>query len=526
MKKPKQAKQFDFSRYTTRFIALKFAYLGQHYNGFEHHANNRTPLPTIEEVLWKALTKTKLIASTGQGEVNWEGCDYSKCGRTDKGVSAFGQVISLRVRSNRPKPRTPAEPTDTDTSTRADNVTTVAVGGTAEPAPFDPIQDEILYIRTLNRVLPPSIRILAWCPSPPPTFSSRFSCRERRYRYFFTQPAYTPRPGALGLRQDYSHVGKPRKAGWLDLPAMREAANYLVGLHDFRNLCKLDAARQITNFERRITYASIDPASSTAGVVSHVTRPGYANLVPEAGKVYTFTVHGSAFLYHQVRCMVAILFLVGQGYEKPSVVKDLLDVQTNPTKPMYEMADDAPLVLWDCVFPDLEYDEHSDPTEEKKDDMEWVYTDNWTADGSTVKGAVDSTGRFGPGGVQDVAWSNWRKAKIDEVLAGSLLDLVAGQTGDGAGQAGQAGDDAEQTTTNAVSTLSIDDNAYNETPPRKTTKIFDGGNNYRIKGEYIPIMQRERLEPVEVMNARYAERKRVAREAASSPAAYSAEDES
>ena len=57
--------------------------------------------------MWKALMKARLIFPTpvespAPGEVNWEGCEYSKCGRTDKGVSAFGQVIGLRVRSNRP----------------------------------------------------------------------------------------------------------------------------------------------------------------------------------------------------------------------------------------------------------------------------------------------------------------------------------------------------------------------------------------------------------------------------------------
>ena len=31
------------------------------------------------------------------------------------------------------------------------------------------------------------------------------------------------------------------------------------------------------------------------------------------------TIKGTAFLWHQVRCMVAVLFLIGQGLESPSV---------------------------------------------------------------------------------------------------------------------------------------------------------------------------------------------------------------
>jgi tRNA pseudouridine38/39 synthase len=39
-------------------------------------------------------------------------------------------------------------------------------------------------------------------------------------------------------------------------------------------------------------------------------------------------IKGSAFLWHQVRCMVSVLFLIGQGLESPSVSKFF-------TKPLY-----------------------------------------------------------------------------------------------------------------------------------------------------------------------------------------------
>ena len=42
--------------------------------------------------LFDALKKTCLIADI-------ESCNFSRCGRTDKGVSALGQVVSLDVRS-------------------------------------------------------------------------------------------------------------------------------------------------------------------------------------------------------------------------------------------------------------------------------------------------------------------------------------------------------------------------------------------------------------------------------------------
>lgn len=63
-------------------MALKFLYLGWDYSGFaiQNHSNK-----TIEEQMFLALQKTKLLESR-------ESSNYHRCGRTDKGVSAFSQV--------------------------------------------------------------------------------------------------------------------------------------------------------------------------------------------------------------------------------------------------------------------------------------------------------------------------------------------------------------------------------------------------------------------------------------------------
>ena len=63
-----------------------------------------------------------------------------------------------------------------------------------------------------------------------------------------------------------------------------------------------------------------------------------------------FEVHGQAFLWHMVRCLVAIIELVGDGLEAPDVVDALLDVARSPRRPQYALADEAPLVLHDCAF--------------------------------------------------------------------------------------------------------------------------------------------------------------------------------
>lgn len=474
---------FDPSRYSTRLIALKFAYLGQRYNGLEHHPNNSTPLPTIEEELWKALKKTKLIFPVGEGEVNWEGCEYSKCGRTDKGVSAFGQVVALRVRSNRPKPKEAVsqkfEGDDGDATAAGEKTTT------PQEDTFDDIADELPYPRLLNRVLPPDIRVYAWCAPPTPDFSARFSCRERRYRYFFTQPAFSPLPG-LQKRRDGS-IGKVDTDGYLNIEAMRDAASRFVGLHDFRNFCKIDAAKQISNFERCIFWAGIEEmGASKANLVTDALGEADRGLRLEQPKVYTLTVFGSAFLWHQIRHMVAVLFLVGQGLEEPSIVDEMTNMETMPSKPFYEMADDAPLVLWDCIFPDL-ITEGADP---HKDALPWVYADA-QAEARDRKQAFSSAGdgRYGPHGMHEVLWELWRHRKVDEILARSLFDMVAAQNGQTDGQEPAFG------------------NPMQTSDMPLSTRQFDGSDSPRMVGKYLPFSKRGRMEPPDVINARFLVRK-------------------
>ena len=67
------------------------------------------------------------------------------------------------------------------------------------------------------------------------------------------------------------------------------------------------------------------------------------------------TVVGQAFLWHQIRCIVAVLFLIAQGKESVEVIDELLDVEKNPRKPQYTMASELPLVLYECEFEDVDW---------------------------------------------------------------------------------------------------------------------------------------------------------------------------
>ena len=71
---------FQLSNYKARLIALKFSYLGERYCGL---ARQKMTDETVEAYLEKAMVETNLISSI-------EACEYSRCGRTDKGVHASG----------------------------------------------------------------------------------------------------------------------------------------------------------------------------------------------------------------------------------------------------------------------------------------------------------------------------------------------------------------------------------------------------------------------------------------------------
>lgn len=250
----------------------------------------------LEYHLFKALIKVCLIE-------NRESSNYHRCGRTDKGVSAFSQVISIDVRSK------------------------FAV---AEQMTEAGVRDEINYCEAMNRVLPSNIKCVAWAPLQNAAYSARFDCKRRVYRYFF-----------------------PR--GGMNVVAMQQACDHLVGIHDFRNLCKMDVQNGVVEFVREIKAANIREATKS------LSDPSY--------DMFYLELVGKAYLWHQVRCLMAILLLVGQEQERPDVVRELFDVKRNPCTPQYSMASDVALNLYEVGYKDA--DDYDDGVE--FDAVQWQY---------------------------------------------------------------------------------------------------------------------------------------------------------
>lgn len=84
-----------FKKFEQKKFALKVCYLGFCYDGMAYQKMNDDN--TVEAFIFKAFHTMSLIKDPLPGE------DYTRAGRTDKGVSAMGNVIALKLRSNTPK---------------------------------------------------------------------------------------------------------------------------------------------------------------------------------------------------------------------------------------------------------------------------------------------------------------------------------------------------------------------------------------------------------------------------------------
>lgn len=291
----KRKKPFDFSRFKQRHVALKILYFGWDSDGLAEQVNCDN---TIEHHLFHALTTTCLVESRQK-------CSYNRCGRTDKGVSSYGQVVNLNVRSNLLDESKPQNVGLFTPPLYINDITGVC----------DRRTEEINYVDTLNRVLPDYIRVIAWAPVDA-KFSSRFDCQSRSYSYVFPK-------------------------GDLSLELMQDSLTYLIGEHDFRNLCSFDLKNGVTNHKRTIMEAKIAEI-----------RPIGHGAIPE-GNSYDFcevVITGKAFLYHQIRCIMTIVFLIGSRKERPELMRDLLDIEKCPARPNYNRASSLPLSLFDCRY--------------------------------------------------------------------------------------------------------------------------------------------------------------------------------
>lgn len=220
-------------------IKLTVAYDGTHYCGWQIQKNGIT----VEEVLNKTLSK-------------FFGEDIAVIGasRTDSGVHALGNVAVFDANVTMPP-------------------------------------DKISY--AINNLLPDDIRIQK-SEEVPSDFHPRYCDTRKTYEYKIYNAQF-PDP----LVRLYSHFVYFH----LDEEKMQQAANYLVGEHDFKSFCT--PKDEVENTVRTIYYIKVIREENMVKV----------------------RINGNGFLYNMVRIIVGSLLKVGMGMIPPEEVKNILEAK-------------------------------------------------------------------------------------------------------------------------------------------------------------------------------------------------------
>lgn len=219
-------------------IALGVEYKGSRYRGWQRQASG---VATVQEELEKALSR---VADSPVSLL----C----AGRTDAGVHACGQVVHFDTQAER--------------TMKA-------------------------WVMGANINLPHDISV-TWAKVMPAHFHARFKAIARRYRYVIYNDQI--RPAHLGEEITWNH--RP-----LDVERMRQAAQYLVGEHDF------SAFR-----------AGQCQAKSPIKKMHHLR-------VTQHGKMIVLDLRANAFLHHMVRNIAGVLMTIGAGERPVEWMKEVLD---------------------------------------------------------------------------------------------------------------------------------------------------------------------------------------------------------
>jgi len=133
----------------------------------------------------------------------------------------------------------------------------------------------------LNKILPPAIAVYDLFEVPSETHA-RFSAQARTYYYKVTEQ-----------KDPFNLHLMTQVAPGLDYDLMNEAAQLLLGTHDFASFCKVHT--DVNNTLCTITHAEWQPAT--------------CNLQPAT---YQFAITANRFLRNMVRAIVGTLFEVGR----------------------------------------------------------------------------------------------------------------------------------------------------------------------------------------------------------------------
>lgn len=183
--------------------------------------------------------------------------------------------------------------------------------------------DPQTLVRRTARMLPPDVRIAA-LEFAPTGFDARFSALRRHYEYRLTT---NPR-GALPTRhRDTAVFYRP-----VDVAAMNEAAQQLLGLHDFAAFCKPRPGSTTIRELQRFEWVDVS--------------------TPAEPQTYVAKVSADAFCWSMVRSLVGAALKVGAGKQPTNWLAQLL--QETSRSSAYPVAPACGLTLVGVDYPPVE----------------------------------------------------------------------------------------------------------------------------------------------------------------------------
>jgi tRNA pseudouridine38-40 synthase len=154
----------------------------------------------------------------------------------------------------------------------------------------DALRPQSAWVRGVNAFLPDGVAVL-WSREVPTEFHARYSAMARTYRYeLLNRPV---RPGLEAGRVGWFHAP-------LDVGAMREAAEALLGEHDFS------------------AFRAAECQAKTPVRTIHTIE------ISRSQDRVDFVVKANAFLHHMVRNLVGSLVYVGCRRRPASWIAELL----------------------------------------------------------------------------------------------------------------------------------------------------------------------------------------------------------
>jgi len=220
-------------------VALGIEYDGSAFAGWQWQDGQRNVQACVQEAVGKVAASPVTLLCAG---------------RTDAGVHALEQVVHFDTQAAR-SPRS--------------------------------------WVMGVNANLPEDVRVL-WAREVPPDFHARYSAIARFYRYVILN---RPMKSAL-YRQQVTWCFYP-----LDEARMQQAANHLIGHHDFSSFRAQGC--QSKSPERMMHFIQV--------------RREEERVVIE--------LSANAFLHHMVRNIAGVLIEIGTGRRDPGWAKELLELR-------------------------------------------------------------------------------------------------------------------------------------------------------------------------------------------------------